>query len=389
MTNLRVVLTTHVLFIRFMIQKRYFHPMNNSRRAFLKQSMLGASTMMAPFSILSFDDRTQLRVALVGLGRYAGYMAEAITESKKCTVSALVTGTPEKRKTWGDKYKVPERNIYNYENFDQIAHNPEIDLVYILLPNAMHKEFAIRAANAGKHVLVEKPMAISAQECEEIIAACIRNKVQLAVGYRLHFEPYNQEMMRLGQQKIYGQVKLLEASLGYAIDFENPLDWHISKDLAGGGPLLNLGVYCVQAARYITGEEPISVTAQFAPVTRPEVFKEVEEAITWQLHFGSGAVATSSTSYSCGVDRLFASAEQGNFELSPAISYGPFKGKSPAGDFRFEQTNQLKVQMDQLAPYFLANKPVPEHISGIEGLKDLKVIDAIYKAALSNKKIMI
>lgn len=354
-----------------------------TRRAFIKKSVAGLGIITLP-TVFAQKPNRKLRVALVGLGRYAGYMADGIMESAHCTVAGLVTGSPEKKETWGKKYNVTSKNIYDYQNFDEIARNSDIDAVYIILPNALHKDFAIRAANAGKHVIVEKPMGINAQECREIIAACEKNNVQLAVGYRLHFEPYNMEMMRLGQNKVFGQVRLIEASLGYRVN-PDPNDWHYKKALSGGGALQNLGVYCVQAARYISGEEPTSVTAQFGPITNPN-FTEVEESITWQLHFESGLVATSSTTYSSGIDRLFASAEKGNFELSPAISYGPFKGRSPEGEFNFAQTNQQQVQMDELAKYLLNDKPLPLHISGQEALNDMKVIDAIYKAAESGRR---
>jgi predicted dehydrogenase len=196
------------------------------------------------------------------------------------------------------------------------------------------------------------------------------------------------EMMRLGQQKVFGQVRLVDASLGYKMN-QDPEDWHLKKALSGGGPLTNLGVYCVQAARYITGEEPISVTAQFGPNSKPEVFKEVEESITWQLNFASGAVGTGTTSYNYGIDRLYASADDGYFELSPAISYGPFKGGSHLSEFNFPTIDQQQTQMDMLAPYYLTDQPMPDHISGYEGLRDLKVMDAIYKAARSQKTVLI
>jgi len=191
----------------------------------------------------------------------------------------------------------------------------------------MHKEYAIRAARAGKHVIVEKPMAITAAEFEEIIAACDKAGVQLAVGYRLHFEPYNMEMMRLGREKVYGEVRHVEAALGYNTSNIDLSDWHLNAILSGGGCLQNLGVYCIQGARYVTGEEPLSVTAQFGPKIYKNIFKEVEESIHWQIEFPSGATATCSASSIAPMDRLLASAERGVFELSPAISYGPFVGK--------------------------------------------------------------
>src|SRR5690606_23331209 len=121
-----------------------------------------------------------------------------------CYLAGIVTGTPAKEKQWASRYNIPEKNIYNYENFDSIALNPDIDIVYVVLPIFMHKEFTIRAAQAGKHVICEKPMAMNVRECEEMIAACTKANRLLSIGYRLHFEPYNMEMMRLGQQKVFG-----------------------------------------------------------------------------------------------------------------------------------------------------------------------------------------
>lgn len=127
-------------------------------------------------------------------------------------------------------------------------------MVYVVLPNGMHKEYTIRAAKAGKHVIVEKPMAFTEQDCQEMIDVCEEARVQLAVGYRLHYEPNHMEIMRLGQEKVLGQVRLIEVSLGYDISGIDPNDWHLKKALSGGGPLMNLGVYCVQASRYTLGE---------------------------------------------------------------------------------------------------------------------------------------
>ncbi|HEY8937145.1 MAG TPA: Gfo/Idh/MocA family oxidoreductase, partial [Cyclobacteriaceae bacterium] len=284
-------------------------------------------------------------------------------------------------------YNIPQANIYNYQNFDEIAKNKDIDLVYVILPNSMHKEYTIRAAKAGKHVIVEKPMALTPEDCQEMIDVCNKAGVQLAVGYRLHFEPYNVELKRLGQEKVFGQVRLIEASLGYKSG--DPSEWRLKKAMSGGGPLMNLGVYCVQAGRYITGEEPASVTAQFGPVTNKELFSEVEESITWQLNFPGGAVCTSSSTYACSIDRLFAGADDGFFELSPAISYGPFKGRTSNGELNFPTINQQATQCDEIAKVLLDNKKLPNHIAGEEGFKDMKVLQAIYEAARTSKKILI
>jgi len=329
----------------------------------------------------------KLNIALCGLGNYANILADGFKDAQYCRLAGIVTGTPAKALSWKQKHAIPEQNIYNYQNFDTIVNNKDIDLVYVVLPNSMHKEYVIRAAKAGKHVITEKPMANSAKDCEEMIKACREARVQLAVGYRLHYEPYNMEMKRLGQEKAFGAVRLVEASLGYRVD--DPNQWRLHKALSGGGPLMNLGVYCLQFSRYVIGEEPVSVTAQFGPNTNPQIFSEVETSIMWQLNFPGGAMANCTSSYNCNVDRVCASAENGFFEMSPAISYGPFKGRTSKGELHFPDINQQTAQLDGIAKLLLENKPLPSHISGEEGWKDIKVIDAIYDAAATGKKIML
>lgn len=365
---------------------------NLSRRTFLEKVgvSVGATALAATlpsFTNIEVYEGKKLNIALCGLGRYAGYLAEGLQESKYCKLAGIITGTPAKAEKWKKQYNIPEKNIYNYQNFDEIVNNKDIDLVYVVTPNALHKEYVIRAAKAGKHVIVEKPMAVTAKDCQEMIDACRKARVQLAVGYRLHYEPYNKELKRLGQEKVFGQVRLVEASLGY--NTGDTIDWHVKKALSGGGPLTNLGVYCVQAARYILGEEPISVTAQFGAITNKIKYAEVEESITFQMNFASGAVSTHSTTYGCGIDRVYATAENGSFELSPAISYGPFVGKSSEGAMDFPQINQQATQCDEIGKIILANQLLPDHIKGEEGLKDVKVLEAIYKAANTGKKVKI
>lgn len=361
---------------------------NMNRRDFVKKTAITTAAFSIGASVFSsIAPAKKINVALVGLGRYAEYVAAQMKDCKYCEFAGLVTGTPAKAESWGREYGIPVKNRYNYQNFDDIKNNPDIDLIYIILPNAMHKEYTIRATKAKKHVLVEKPMAINAADCEEMMRACKENNVQLAMGYRLHFEPFNMEMKRLGQEKVFGNVRIVEASLGY--NSGQPGEWRLNRKLAGGGPLMNLGVYCVQAARYITGEDPVAVTAQFGPILRKELFTEVEESITWQMEFPSGAVGTSTATYSSGIDHLYAGAETGFFELSPAISYGPFKGKTSNGTMDFPEINQQAAQMDAIRKVLLDNQAMPPHIAGIEGWKDMKVIDAIYSAAKTGKRVKI
>ncbi|MBX2842212.1 MAG: Gfo/Idh/MocA family oxidoreductase [Flammeovirgaceae bacterium] len=364
-----------------------------SRRKFAKSLGIGlGATSILPLVSFSTDkpvdhNAKKLNIALCGLGRYANLLKHGVTESEYCNLAGIITGTPSKAVKWQADYNIPDKNIYNYENYDQLIDNPDIDLVYVVLPNSMHKEYTIRAAKAGKHVIVEKPMALTEKDCQEMIAVCKSEGVQLALGYRLHYEPNHLEIKRLGQEKVFGDVRLIEASLGYSLSNIDPNDWHLKKSLSGGGPLMNLGVYCVQVSRYVLGEEPIAVTAQFGPVNLPHLKSEVEESITWQLEFPGGAVCTSSATTNSNIDRFYAAAEKGAFELSPAVSYGPFVGKSSNGPFDFPVINQQAAQLDGIAKFILENKDVPNHISGEEGRKDLKIIEAIYKAAESGVRV--
>ncbi|AMJ67695.1 Gfo/Idh/MocA family protein [Hymenobacter sp. PAMC 26628] len=365
-----------------------------SRRTFIEQMGWGLGAAVTLPSLVSMtperanvQDKQRLNIALCGLGRYANVLKGGLAASQYCRLAGIVTGTPAKAAEWQRAYGIPDKNSYTYQTFDQLSRNPDIDLVYITLPNGLHKEYVLRAAKAGKHVIVEKPMAFTEQDCREMIDACQKAGVQLAVGYRLHYDPHHIELKRLGQDKIFGQVRLMEASLGYRLEGISPDDWHLNKALAGGGPLMNLGVYCVQSGRYVLGEEPVAVTAQIGPVTMPALFKEVEENITWQLYFPSGAICTSSSTSNCNVDRFFASADEGYFELEPALSYGPFKGRTSRAAFNFPVVNQQAAQLDDIAQHILANKPLPVHISGEEGRKDMRVIEAIYRAAHTGRKI--
>jgi len=381
---------------------------NISRRSFVNKFGVGLGASVVITTLPSFltapEDATQpytgkkMNIALCGLGIYAELLAKGIEISEYCNLAGIVTGTPSKAEKWKTKYNIPEKNIYNYQNFDEIKNNPDIDLVYVVLPNSLHKEFTIRAAKAGKHVITEKPMAISAKDCEEMIKACNDNNVQLAVGYRLHYEPYHLELKRLGQEKVFGKVRFIEASLGYktydtltkpVVDKNDRNEWRLNKKLSGGGPLMDLGIYCIQLSRYVLGEEPIAVTAQFGHVNDKNRFSETEESISWQMEFPSGATANCNTSCGYNIDRFYATADEGSFELSPALSYGPYTGKTSEKELKFPAINQQKTQMDEICKVLLENKKLPNHITGEEGLKDMKVINAIYKAAETGKKVLI
>jgi predicted dehydrogenase len=328
----------------------------------------------------------KLGIALVGLGGYAGgQLAPALLQTEHCYLAGIVTGTPSKIPVWKEKYNIPDKNIYNYDNYDSIKDNPDIDIIYIVLPNSMHAEYTIRGFAAGKHVICEKPMALTVTDCDKMIAAAKKAGKQLSVGYRLHFEPHNLEMMRLGTTKVYGDIKKITA--GFAFTIGDPTQWRLKKDLAGGGPMQDLGVYCVQGICYTTGMVPISVTAQEGPKTIPDKFKEVEQSLKWQFEMPNGLIAEGEASYGSSMNFLRAEAEKGMFELSPAYNYGGQKGKTPEGPMNFASVNQQAKQMDGIALSMMKNQP--SIVPGEMGRRDVKLITAVYEAMATGKKIKI
>ena len=360
--------------------------MRQTRRKFLQNLSTGTAALSLPaVSGLSrsfgFQEK-KLGIALVGLGYYSEHkLATALQETKRCYLAGIVTGTPAKSEKWKKQYNLSDKNIYNYQTFDRIADNPDIQAVYVVLPNAMHHEFVIRAAKAGKHVICEKPMAVSVKECQEMVDACKKANVKLYVGYRLHFEPYNMEAARVGQKKEFGKVKIVETSMGFKIG--DPTQWRLKKSLAGGGAMMDVGIYAIQGTRYVTGLEPLYVTAQEFK-TDPVKFKEVDETIFWQMEFPDGIVSNSVTSYASSLERLYISAEAGWLELRPAYGYGPLNGSTHKGPLDLPKVNHQAVQLEEMALGILENKPIDA--TGEEAVRDMKVIEAIYRAIQSGKK---
>ncbi len=327
----------------------------------------------------------KLGVALVGLGGYAtGQLAPALLQTEHCYLAGIVTGTPSKAETWKEKYNIPEKNIYNYENFDSIKDNPDIDIVYVVLPNSMHADYTIRAAQAGKHVTCEKPMAINVEDCDSMIAACKKAGKMLSIGYRLHFDPYNLEMARLGTKKVYGEIKKLSAGFGFRAQKGI---WRLDKKMAGGGPLMDLGIYCMQGVCYTTGMEPVAVTAQASPISDPSKFIDIEETLIWQMEMPNGLVSECKTSYTDGMNYLKAEVEKGFFELQPAFNYSGLKGKTSDGVIEYAPMSQQAKQMDEFA-LAIKNKR-PTIVPGEMGRRDVKIITAIYEAMNTGKRIEI
>ena len=327
-----------------------------------------------------------LRVAIMGLGSYGSRVAEAMQTCTKAKLTGLVSGTPSKIKTWQSKYNIPEKNCYNYENFDDIKNNPDIDAVYVITPNALHHDQVIRVAQAGKHVICEKPMAVNAREGMEMIEACRKANVKLLVGYRMHFEAKTLEIIRMRKEGELGKILFFQGLCGFKIG--DPNQWRLNRQLAGGGAMMDIGIYAINGSRYMVGEEPVWVTAQETK-TNHEKFKEgVDETIQFQLGFPGGAVASCLSTYSMNnLDKFFLNGDKGFAELQPSTGYGPIKGRTHKGELTQPHKTHQTVQMDEMAGIILEGRQPIVPVDGEEALKDLKIIDAIYQAVKTGTKV--
>lgn len=211
-----------------------------SRRTSLQTLSLTAGGLLTwPAGLFAHSEPPKkLGVALVGFGNYATHqLAPALQETNNCYLAGIVTGSPDKAKTWASTYNIPAKSTYNYQSFDQIRNNPDIDVIYVVLPNFIHAESTIRAAQAGKHVICEKPIAMNAAEARQMIVACQQAGVQLSVGYRLYFEPHDLEMRRLAAEKQFGVVKVIDSCLDFTVP--GPNSWRLDKKIGGGGAIMD------------------------------------------------------------------------------------------------------------------------------------------------------
>ncbi len=344
-----------------------------SRRKFIK-TVSATSAFVAGSSLFAFGKANKKTgIALVGMGYYSTkLLAPALQVTTECYLSGFVTGTTEKEKIYGNKYNIPKKNIYSYENFDEIASNPEIDVIYVVLPNSMHKEFTIRAARAGKHVICEKPMAMNAKECREMIKVCNDEGVGLSIGYRLHYEPYTQKIMDMALDRPYGTITFVNVAAGFRMPRPSQ-SWKLTANY-GGGALMDMGVYPIQGTRYGTMMEPLTVSGQQF-TSKPEHFKNVDETTTFQLEFPNGIVANGMTTFAGSVNFLKINAIEGQYALEPFSNYGGLHGFIHDGTFDFPKMNQQAAQMDAQCIAFREGKV--SRTPGEEGLRDMIIIDAI------------
>jgi predicted dehydrogenase len=367
----------------------------NTRRAFLQKisgSAVGISLLpghLSASSALTSHETYNgpvLRVAILGLGNYATRVANAMQHCSKSKLVGVISGTPSKIKDWQSRYNIPAKNCYNYETYDAIKNNPDIDAVYIITPNGLHAEETIRVAKAGKHVICEKPMATSVKECEDMIEACKKANVKLLIGYRMHFESHTLEIVRMRKAGEFGKITFFQGLSGFTMG--DPNQWRLNPKLSGGGSMMDIGIYSVNGSRYMTGEDPIWVNAVETKNDPVKFVAGIDETIQFQLGFPSGAVASCLSTYSMNwLDRFFLDGTNGFAELHPATSYDPTQGLTHKGPLNFPDTIHQAVQMDEMAEIILNEKIPILPVNGEEGMKDIKVIEGIYASAKLGKTV--
>jgi predicted dehydrogenase len=361
--------------------------MATNRRSFVTSALaLGAAPFISTrvTRARAAASGKKLGFALCGLGNLStNQIAPALQKTESCRLAGIITGTPEKALKWKARYNIPDKNIYNYETMHRIADNKDIDVVYVVTPNALHLDNALVAAKAGKHVFCEKPMEISVERCQQMIDAVKAANRLLGIGYRCRFEPHHLECVRIAREKELGAVKVIDAHFGFN---SPPGVWRLKKDLAGGGPLMDVGIYCLQATRYLTGEEPVWISAATTKGD-PARFSEVEESVVWESKFPGGVLSHCSSSYaaaSAGYFRVL--AENGWFTLDPAFNYGGIKGiRSDGREINPASTDQFAVEMDDFARCIL--EKTATRVPGEEGLRDVKIMMSIYESARTGRPV--
>ena len=356
--------------------------MSFTRRDFAKLSAMGLAAHLVP-TLNAKPIGRKTGYAVIGLGRIADHFMRGVLNSTNSQITALVSGHRDKADRIAAQYNVPANSIYNYENFDQIANNPAVDAVYVALPNSMHAEYTIRAAKAGKHVLCEKPMCLNVAEAEQMIAACKTANVKLMIAYRCHYEPTNLRAIQLIRSGALGQVQAIDSPFGFNI---SPGEWRLSKKMAGGGPLFDVGIYFLNASRYLTGEEPEHISAYASVIDHDGRFNEVEENVAWTMRFPSGIVASCTTTYGANMPGYFrVYGSKGWLQVDDAFAY---EGLRLTADYQGTQIDELNPARDP--SHFVAEADHFSHCvqnnlepqsPGEEGFRDMRYITQIYRSA--------
>lgn len=330
----------------------------------------------------------RMRWAVVGLGTFAvGQVLPEFGSAHHSRMTAFVSGNPEKARDLGARYGVSR--FYTYDDYDRIADDPEIDCVYIVLPVGLHAEYTIRALDAGKHVLCEKPMASTSTECERMIAAARRNDRRLGVAYRVHFEPNNRHVQNRIANGDIGTMRFVSADHGFNANPEYPPHkWRLEKALAGGGSMYDIGIYGLNTSLMMLGDDrPLSVTAHYSTPADDPRFSEVEGGLEYRLHMASGISVAGSSSYCWNpyVSRQRYFGSDASFEMQPATTYYDNRivmgggGQPPREYSAGNAGTQFAAQLDGFS---LAAREGREHLTpGEMGLRDIALIEAMYRSA--------
>jgi predicted dehydrogenase len=331
--------------------------------------------------------------ALVGLGHLTlNQILPAFGACKKSKVVALVSGSPDKMKKVATQYGIKPESCYSYADYDKLRDNKEVQAIYIVLPNGMHAEYTIRGAQAGKHILCEKPMANTAAECQAMIDACTKAGRKLMIAYRIQYEPHNRMVREMVQKQQFGKVKSIMANNGQNSD--NPKHWRFNKALAGGGSLPDVGLYCLNTIRYVLGEEPTEVSANVHSTPNDPRFKEVEEQVNWLMKFPSGVQASCATSYGHHDDKNYkVLADTGWIKMDPAFPYKGLKLETSQAQgesnlviqHNMGDKDHFATEMDHFSTCVLEDKK--PFTPGEEGLQDQKIMEAIYQSAREGRPV--
>ncbi|MCP8899080.1 Gfo/Idh/MocA family protein [Gilvimarinus xylanilyticus] len=359
-----------------------------SRRQLIKRASVGAALLStgAGRQVWAATPKRKLGVALVGLGYYSrDLLAPALQLTEHCELRGIVTGSPEKIPVWQEKYGIKDANVYHYGNMHRLANNPDIDVIYIVVPTGLHMKYSVIAANAGKHVWCEKPMAMSVQECQTIIDACRKNKVKLSVGYRMQHEPNTQTIMQYAQSRPYGALQTIDAVAAYAGNGLPADNWRMQADM-GGGALYDMGVYAINGARYAAGLEPVAVTAT-RDFSHPK-FEEVDNTTRLTLEFPEGIIANCRTSVVESGNRLRVNCADGWYRLAPMQSYNGVQGETSDGK-KLDKfiANQQAAQMDNDAQAILNGTAVK--VPGEEGMRDIAIVRAAIESDKKGERIVL
>lgn len=343
-----------------------------------------------------FERRDQrVGFAIVGLGRLSlGQILPAFAKTRNCRPVALVSGDRSKARKVAAQYDIPESGLYDYSTYDQLAQNPAVEAIFIVLPNSMHAEYVIRGAKAGKHILCEKPMATSVRDCERMIAACTAANVKLMIAYRSQYEPCDRALVRMIRDGKLGKLKQFIATNSQ--NQGDPSQWRLKRALAGGGPMPDVGVYCLNAARFLSDEEPIEIQASITQPKDDPRFTEVEASCQVIAKFPSGFTATFNSAYNAHKSQfLRLEGTDAWAELNPAFAYHGIRMQFARFDGDMESTHepqleekdQFALEMDHFAE--CVQKNLRPHTPGEEGLQDQRITDAIYESARTGKTVHI